>query len=276
MEPTEHNRRAFDAAYRRRTKRGGLPAIVKATLGDLTGKRVLHLQCGTGEATAELAELGAVVTAVDESEAVLDAAREQWPKVLWIHASANALPAELRRGRFDLVYSPEGVLAGVTDLEAWARGIDDALHEHGEFLMYDDHPVALCVDAFAALAVRLLQRGLLETRHDRDHAHPGGLPRRGARGVSGRAEAAGHVPAVRDSFVVVMEVSVDIDVGVHLHHLLKSACKRPLTETLERLGDLRRRNGKRWRRLDERSVETRRHHEHSTFERLRSVARTCP
>jgi len=149
MEPTEHNRRAFDAAYRRRTKRGGLPAIVKATLGDLTGKRVLHLQCGTGEATAELAELGAVVTAVDESEAVLDAAREQWPKVLWIHAGANALPAELRRGRFDLVYSPEGVLAGVTDLEAWARGIDDALHEHGEFLMYDDHPVALCVDAFA-------------------------------------------------------------------------------------------------------------------------------
>jgi SAM-dependent methyltransferase len=149
MEPTEHNRRAFDAAYRRRGKRGGLPAIVKATLGDLTGKRVLHLQCGTGEATAELAELGAVVTAVDESEAVLDAAREQWPKVLWIQASANALPAELRRSRFDLVYSPEGVLEGVTDLEAWAHGIDDALHEHGELLVFDDHPVALCVDAFA-------------------------------------------------------------------------------------------------------------------------------
>ncbi|HEX3227184.1 MAG TPA: methyltransferase domain-containing protein [Gaiellaceae bacterium] len=149
MEPTDHNRQAFDAAYRRRAKRGGLPAIVKATLGELVGKRVLHLHSGGGEATAELAELGAVVTAVDESEAVLDAAREQWPKVLWIQASAGALPAELRRGRFDLVYSPEGVLAGVNDLEAWARGIDDALHEHGELLVYDDHPVALCVDAFA-------------------------------------------------------------------------------------------------------------------------------
>lgn len=149
MEPTEHNRRAFDAAYRRRARRGGLPAIVKATLGDLTGKRVLHLQCGTGEATAELAELGAVVTAVDESEAALDTARQHWPKILWIQASSNALPAELRRSRFDLVYSPEGVLAGITGLEAWARGIDDALHEHGELLLYDDHPVALCVDAFA-------------------------------------------------------------------------------------------------------------------------------
>jgi SAM-dependent methyltransferase len=149
MEPTEHNRRAFDAAYRRRAKRGGLPAIVKATLGDLSGRRVLHLNCGTGEATAELAELGAVVTAVDGSEAALDAARERWPKVLWIQAGASALPAELRRGRFDLVYSPEGVLAALPDLDAWARGIDDALHEHGELLVYDDHPVALCVDAFA-------------------------------------------------------------------------------------------------------------------------------
>jgi len=149
MEPTDHNRRAFDKAYRRRAKRGGLPGIVKGTLGDLTGKRVLHLQSGTGEATAELAELGAVVTAVDPSEAVLDASRRQWPKVLWIHASADALPAELRRGRFDLVYSPEGVLAGLGDLDAWARGIDDALHEHGELLVYDDHPVSLCIDAFA-------------------------------------------------------------------------------------------------------------------------------
>ena len=52
MEPTEHNRRAFDALHRNRgATRSGLPAIVKATLGDLTGKRVLHLQCGSGEAS---------------------------------------------------------------------------------------------------------------------------------------------------------------------------------------------------------------------------------
>src|SRR5919205_352577 len=101
MEPTEHNRRAFDAAYRgRRGRQRGLPPIVKATLGDLGGKRVLHLQCGSGEASAELAEQGAVVTAVDPSEQMLDEARERWPKILWIQAEATALPAELRRGRF--------------------------------------------------------------------------------------------------------------------------------------------------------------------------------
>ena len=58
------------------------------------------------------------MTAVDPSEQLLDEARERWPKILWIQADVQALPAELRRGRFDLVYSPEGVLARVTDLDA--------------------------------------------------------------------------------------------------------------------------------------------------------------
>jgi ubiquinone/menaquinone biosynthesis C-methylase UbiE len=148
MEPTEHNRRAFDAMQRgRRLQRPGLPAIVKATLGDLTGKRVLHLQCGSGDASAALAEQGAVVTAIDPSEQLLDAARERWPKILWIQAEAGALPGELRRGRFDLVYSPEDVIANLVDLEAWARGLADALQPRGELLVFDDHPVALCVDA---------------------------------------------------------------------------------------------------------------------------------
>jgi SAM-dependent methyltransferase len=147
MEPTDHNRRAFDARHRgRRGERRGLPPIVEATLGDLSGKRVLHLRSETGEASADLAEHGAVVTAIDPSEALLDAARERWPKILWILAEADRLPAELRRGRFDLVYSPEGVIWQVDDLDAWARGLVDALHPRGELLVYDDHPVGLCVD----------------------------------------------------------------------------------------------------------------------------------
>jgi len=147
MEPTERNRRAFDEMQRRRRlSRPGLPPIVKATLGDLAQKRVLHLQCGSGEASADLAEQGAVVTAVDPSERLLDEAREHWPKILWIRAEPDGLPAELRRGRFDLVYSPEGVVAGLGDLDAWANGLAGALHPRGELLVYDDHPVALCLD----------------------------------------------------------------------------------------------------------------------------------
>ena len=150
MEPTEHNRRAWDEIHRQRALalagERGLPAPVRHALADLSDKRVLHLQCGTGEATAELAKLGAVVTGVDSAGAALEVARERWPSILWVQADAQALPGELRRGRFDLVYADAGSLAQVRDLDAWARGIAAALRSGGDLLLFEEHPVALCVD----------------------------------------------------------------------------------------------------------------------------------
>ena len=57
------------------------------------------------------------------------------------------LPSELKRGRFDLVYTAEGVLAWLHDLDAWAGGIVAALRSGGDFLLHEEHPVAQCVDA---------------------------------------------------------------------------------------------------------------------------------
>lgn len=147
MEPTDANRRMFDDAHRRRgDARGALPPIVKQTLRDLAGKSVLHLHCSTGEASAELAEAGAVVTAIDVDEAMLDANRERWPSILWIAADPQSLPANLRRARFDLVYSPEGTLAQLGDVDAWAVGVAGSLRGRGELVVFDIHPVSLCVD----------------------------------------------------------------------------------------------------------------------------------
>lgn len=147
MEPTDQNRKAFDQIHRRAEGRPGLPAMVRATLGGrLKGKKVLHLQAGTGESAAELAEIGAIVTAIDSSAQALDAARERWPSILWIAGEVQALPSELRRRRFDLVYSPEGVLAQLDDLDSWVSGIATSLRVHGELLLYEEHPVAECVD----------------------------------------------------------------------------------------------------------------------------------
>jgi SAM-dependent methyltransferase len=148
MEPTEENIRAFEAAHKALAEPVELPPVVRQTLGDLAKKRVLHLHCGTGEATATLAELGAVVTGVDARPAALETARERWPKILWVDGNLQSLPRQLRRGRFDLVYSGEGVLGHLDDLAGWATGIAAALREHGELLVFDDHPVADCVDDF--------------------------------------------------------------------------------------------------------------------------------
>lgn len=151
MEPTDHNRKAWDEVHSRRTEamQGelGLPEQVKRSLGDLKDKRVLHLQCATGESTLELAELGAVVTGVDSSEEALDVARERESSVLWVQADVQALPAELQRGRFDLVYTASGVLVWLQDLDAWARGIETALKPGGDLLLFEVHPVAQCVDS---------------------------------------------------------------------------------------------------------------------------------
>ena len=150
MEPTEHNRRAWNEIHRQRAEAlsgvRGLPRQVRGALADLEKKRVLDLQCGTGESTAELAELGAIVTGVDSSGQALEMARERWPSILWVQADPQALPAELRRGRFDLVYAGLGSLLSITDLEDWMRGIAAALRSDGELLLFEEHPVALCVD----------------------------------------------------------------------------------------------------------------------------------
>ncbi len=150
MEPTEHNRRAWDEVHRHRAEaqasEPGLPKPVRHALADLTDKRVLHLHCGTGQATAELAELGGVVTGVDAAGASLETARERWPSILWVQADPQALPRELRRGRFDLVYAGLGSLTAVLDLDAWLQTIASTLREGGDLLLYEEHPVALVVD----------------------------------------------------------------------------------------------------------------------------------
>jgi SAM-dependent methyltransferase len=90
--------------------------------------------------------LGALLTGVDSSEETIFAARKRLPDAALVTASPEALPVELRRGRFDVVYSSWGTLAEVTDLHAWVGGIVAALKRQGILFLYDEHPVAACLD----------------------------------------------------------------------------------------------------------------------------------
>jgi SAM-dependent methyltransferase len=143
MEPTDLNRRAWDEVHRARAGEAPtrLPEVVERRLPALAGKHVLHLGCGTGEATAELAGLGALVTGVDASAEAVAAARERAPAVAFVQGDPDQLPLELRRGRFDLVYSGIGAV-----VEPWAAGIAAALRAGGELIVHDEHPVLACLD----------------------------------------------------------------------------------------------------------------------------------
>jgi SAM-dependent methyltransferase len=151
VEPTDHNLRAWDEVHRRRAEAMAgelrIPDWVRERLPEIAGKHVLHLQCATGESTAELAELGALVTGLDISGEALEIARERASNAVFIQGDVQALPTELRRGRFDLVYTGGGVLTWVLDLEPWAHGVTTALKPGGQLLLYDAHPVVKCLDA---------------------------------------------------------------------------------------------------------------------------------
>ena len=81
MEPTDQNRRAWDEIHRTRTRAASeqllIPKQIFDLIPDVEGKHVLHLQCATGEATAQLVERGALVTAVDLSAEDIEIARER-------------------------------------------------------------------------------------------------------------------------------------------------------------------------------------------------------
>lgn len=150
MEPTEENIRAFEELHRQRVQalsdRPGVPDPIRNLLPDLEGKHVLHLMCGTGEASAELAGLGALVTAVDVWADALAEARERYQAVSFVHSDVHQLPLQLQRHRMDLVYVGGGTLRYVHDLGAVVSGASAALRPGGELLLWDTHPALECLE----------------------------------------------------------------------------------------------------------------------------------
>ena len=143
MEPTQENVRAWEQLHRAREE-AALPVTVRERLPDVAGRHVLHLGCGAGAESVELAELGAFVTGVDLSEERLEVARPRSTAIAWVHADLHALPVELLRGRFDLVYTR--ALSAVRDPHAWAMGIAAALKPRGYLFLHARHPVLDCLD----------------------------------------------------------------------------------------------------------------------------------
>ena len=150
MEPTEENRAAWDRLQRARVEQStepqGIPPQIRELLTDIAGKHVLHEQCGTGETSAELVAMGAMVTAIDVVEQPLVTARERFPEIVFLQADPQALPVNLRRRRFDVVYAA-GLLPYLHDLSAWAGEAAAALRVGGRLLAVDLHPAGACVDA---------------------------------------------------------------------------------------------------------------------------------
>jgi len=133
-----------------------LLAIEAAELGDVSGKRVLHLQCHIGRDTLCLAQRGAIVTGLDFSPAAIKVARrlaeETRLNATFIQGRVDEA-AQLAPGPFDVVFTTWGTLCWLPDLRDWARVIDCVLAPGGELYCADAHPGFVVLEEHAGRLV---------------------------------------------------------------------------------------------------------------------------
>lgn len=136
----------------------------RSLLGAVTGQTIAHLMCNAGQDTLSLAQLGAIVTGVDMSDAAIERARllaaESGLSATFVRADVYDWLHETARGtqRFDVVYSAYGAICWLHDLELWARGVAAALNPGGRLVLIEFHPASNMFDRTWQLA----------------HAYPGG------------------------------------------------------------------------------------------------------
>jgi 2-polyprenyl-3-methyl-5-hydroxy-6-metoxy-1,4-benzoquinol methylase len=127
-----------------------LNSIELNLLGDVKGKRILHLQCHFGQDSISLSRMGAEVTGIDLSDAAIAQAREIAAKTgtntRFICSDVYQLP-EVLHEKFDLVFTSYGTIGWLPDMDKWARVITHFLKPEGSFVFAEFHPVVWMFDS---------------------------------------------------------------------------------------------------------------------------------
>ena len=129
-----------------------LDPLEREALGEVAGKRLLHLQCHFGLETLSLAQLGADVTGLDLSPVAIETGRklsaEMEIAASFVEADVLHAPDDLRG--FDIVFASWGSLCWISDLAAWMRIASRALKPGGRLILIDGHPTGMMLDLEAA------------------------------------------------------------------------------------------------------------------------------
>ena len=137
-----------------------------ADVGDVAGKRLLHLQCHIGTDTISWARFGASVTGMDFSPAAIAAARslarDCGIEATFVEAGYDTV-RDVLEGQFDVVYNSLGSLTWLPDLELWADVVAHYLAPGGTYYLWDMHPLTAILADTETLA---FGRGLRYWRTD--------------------------------------------------------------------------------------------------------------
>ena len=131
--------------------RNTLGPVEREAVGDVAGRRLLHLQCHFGLDTLSWARLGAEVTGLDFSPVALDEAR-RLARECGLESRARFIEGDVtetgrvRGAPFDIVFTSLGVMVWLEDLEGWAGTIAANLGDDGLFYFLDAHPALMMFD----------------------------------------------------------------------------------------------------------------------------------
>ncbi len=132
-----------------RNGKSSLNSIELDLLGNIKGKKVLHLQCHFGQDTISLAQLGANCTGIDLSNKAIDKARqlslEMEENVTFICCDLYDLPNHLNED-FDLIFTSYGTIGWLPDIKKWGRIISQFLKPNGRFVFAEFHPFVWMFD----------------------------------------------------------------------------------------------------------------------------------
>lgn len=132
-----------------RNGRSSLMDIEQSYLNDVSGKKILHLQCHFGQDTISLSKLGASVTGVDFSDKAIEAAvaiaSEMQTDTRFICCDVYDLPNRLDE-KFDVVFTSYGTIGWLPDLDKWAKVISHFLKPDGQLIFVEFHPVVWMFD----------------------------------------------------------------------------------------------------------------------------------
>lgn len=118
-------------------------------LGDISNKKILHLQCHFGQDTMTFSRMGALATGIDLSDKAIDKAVELAQKLqlntTFICCDIYDTPEYIDE-KFDIVFTSYGTIGWLPDLNKWAKVISHFLKPNGSFIMVDFHPFVWMYD----------------------------------------------------------------------------------------------------------------------------------
>jgi SAM-dependent methyltransferase len=128
-----------------RSGRDTIGPVQAAEVGEVAGKRLVHLQCHLGLDTLSWARRGAVVSGLDFSAPAITVARslaeDLHVPAAFVVSDVYDAAAAFAGDRFDIVYTGIGALCWLPSIDRWASVVSSLLAPGGFLYLMEGHPV---------------------------------------------------------------------------------------------------------------------------------------